>query len=117
MKFFSQLQAQRFNLKYDCSVRFPFEIELNNICGSSKLELLNTLSLKVPWSNGLTFVTLNTKAKKSFLPKKGLDISHLATELSGRAKDDYSSIVVQKIQIKTPVQSETFVVSNQIIGP
>lgn len=102
-------------MKYDCSVRFPFEIELNNSFGSSKLELLNTLSLKVPWSNNLTFVTLNTKSKGGFLPIKGLDINDLSKELSGRSKDDYSSTVVQKIQIKTPVQTETFIVSNIFI--
>lgn len=75
------------------------------------------MSLKVPWSNGLTFITLNTKSKESFLPKKGLDISYLATELSGRARDDFSSVVVQKIQIKTPIQSETFIVSNKCYKP
>lgn len=98
-------------MKHDSSVRLPFEIELNNSCESSKLALLNTLSVKVSWSNNLTFITLNTKSKGSSLPIKGLDISYLATELSGRKKDDYSSTVVQKIQIMTPVQTETFIVS------
>lgn len=99
-------------MKHDSSVRLPFEIELNNSCESSKLALLNTLSLKVSWSNNLTFLTLNTKSKGSSLPIRGLDISYLATELSGRKKDDYSFTVVQKIQIMTPVQTETFIVSH-----
>lgn len=105
-----QLQVQRFDLKYGSSVRLPFEIQLNNTCESSKLALLNTLSLKVPWSNNLTFITLNTKSK-GFLPLKGMDISHLATELSGRGNHDYSDTVVQKIQIMTPIQTDTFIVS------
>lgn len=106
------MQAERFNLKYDSSVRLPFEIQLNNTCESSKLALLNTLSFKVPWSNNLTFIALNTKAKENnLLQIKGVDISYLATELSGREEDDYSSTVIQKIQIKTPVQTDTFIVS------
>lgn len=76
------------------------------------MTLLNTSSFKVPWSNNLTFITLNTKSKESCLPKKGMDISFLATELSGRGKNDYSSTVMQKLQIKTPVQTETFIVRN-----
>lgn len=98
-------------MKFDSSVRLPFEIELNNTCDFSKLALLNSLSVKVSWSNSLTFITLNTKSKGNSLPIKGLDISYLATELSGRRKDDYSSTLVQKIQIMTPVQTETFIVS------
>lgn len=110
--FILQLQAQRFNLLYDSNVRLPFEVELNNTCESNKLSLLNTLSMKVPWSGNLTFLTLNTKSKESCLPtKKGLDISYLSTELSGRGNDDYSSTVIQKLQIITPIQTETFVVS------
>jgi len=98
-------------LKYDSNVRLPFEIKLNNNCESSKLALSNTTSFKVPWTNNLTFIVMNTKAKKNcLLPIKGVDISYLATELSGRGKDDYSSTVMQKIQIKTPVQTETFIV-------
>lgn len=99
-------------MKYDSSVRLPFEIEFNNTCESSKLALLNNLSVKVSWSNNLTFITFNTTSKGSNLPIKGLDISYLATELSGRGKDDYSPTVVQKIQIMTPVQTETFIVSH-----
>lgn len=76
--------------------------------------LIDTLSLKVPWSNNLTFMTLSTKSKKMFLPSKGMDISYLATDLSGRGKDDYSSTIVQKIQIMTPVQTETFLVSQNV---
>lgn len=105
-----QLQVQRFDLKYGSNVRLPFEIQLNNTCESSKLALLNSLSLKVPWSNNLTFITLNTKSK-GVLPLKGMDISHLATELSGRGKHDYSGTIVQKIQIMTPIQTDTFIVS------
>lgn len=78
------------------------------------MTLLNTLSFKVPWSSNLTFITLNTKTKESCLPKKGVNISSLATELSGRGKNDYSSTVVQKIQIKTPIQTEMFIVSNNL---
>jgi len=76
--------------------------------------MLNNLSLKVPWSGNLTFITLNTKSKGSCLPKKGLDISYLSTELSGRGKSDYTSTIVQKLQIITPVQSETFIVSDNL---
>lgn len=76
------------------------------------MALLNRLSIKVPWSNNLTFLTLTTKSKSDSLPTKGLDVSCLATQLSGRGKDDYSSSVVQKIQIVTPVQTETFIVSH-----
>lgn len=76
--------------------------------------MLNNLSLKVPWSGNLTFITLNTKSKGSCLPKKGLDISYLSTELSGRGKNDYTSTIVQKLQIITPVQSETFIVSDNL---
>lgn len=114
MHFLFQLQVQRFTLKYDSSVRLPFEIQLNNTCESNQLTLLNTSSFKVPWSNNLTFITLSTKSKESYLPKKGMDISFLATELSGRGKNDFSSTVMQKLQIKTPVQTETFIVSHQL---
>jgi len=71
--------------------------------------------MKVPWSGNLTFITLNTKSKGSCLPKKDLDISYLSTELSGRGKNDYSSTTVQKLQIITPVQTETFTVSLKFI--
>lgn len=74
--------------------------------------MLNTSSIKIPWSNNLTFITLNTKSKERFLPKK-VDISYLETELSGRGKDDYSPTIIQKIQIKTPIQTEAFIVSQQ----
>jgi hypothetical protein len=67
--------------------------------------------MKVPWSGNLTFITLNTKSKGSFLPTKGLDIGFLSTELSGRGKNDYSSTILQKLQIITPVKTETFIVS------
>lgn len=86
-------------------------MELKNTCDFSKLALINTSSFKVPWSNNLTFITLNTKSKERFLPTKGLDISYLSTELSGRSKDDFSPTIVQKIQIVTPNQTETFIVS------
>lgn len=98
-------------MKYDSSVRLPFEIELNNLRESSKLALLNTLSFKVPWSNNLTFMTLSTKFKKHSLTTKGIDISLLATDFSGRGQDDYSSSVLHKIKIITPVQTESFLVS------
>jgi len=71
--------------------------------------------MKVPWSGNLTFITLNTKSKGSFLPKNGLDISYLSTELSGREKNDHTSTIVQKVQIVTPVQTETFIVSLKLI--
>lgn len=87
---------------------------MKNTCDSSKLALIDTSSFKVPWSNNLTFITLNTKSKKRFLPTKGLDISYLSTELSGRGKDDFSPTIVQKIQIVTPNQTETFIVSYNI---
>uniref|UniRef100_A0A2S2R5G1 Nuclear pore complex protein Nup98-Nup96 n=1 Tax=Sipha flava TaxID=143950 RepID=A0A2S2R5G1_9HEMI len=103
------LQAQRFNLKYGSSIRIPFEVKLNNSCESSKLALLDTSSLKIPWSYNLSFISLNTKSKESFMSSKGIDISYLATELSGRGKDDYSPTVVQKIQILTPLPTETFI--------
>jgi len=99
-------------LLYNSNVRLPFEVELDNTCESSKLALSNNLSTKVPWSGNLTFITLNTKSKGSSLPKKGLDISYLSTELSGRSKNDSSSTIVQKLQIITPVQTETFIVSH-----
>lgn len=88
---------------------------LSNFCESNKLKLLNALSIKVPWSNGLTFVALSTKSK-GHLPAKGMDISHLSTELSGRKNDDCSSTVIQKIQIMTPVQTETFTVNQYFTG-
>ncbi|XP_050438636.1 nuclear pore complex protein Nup98-Nup96-like isoform X2 [Adelges cooleyi] len=103
------LQAQRHSLKYDASIRMPFELNLKHTKKSTKLALLNTLSFKVPWSNNLTFVTLNTKSKRGFLPTKGLDISYVATDLSGRSNDDYSPTVIQKVKIVTPAQTETFV--------
>lgn len=106
-----QIQVQRYKLKYNCSICLPFGVNLNTTCESRNLALLKTLSFKVPWSNNLTCITLNTKSKESFLPTKGLDISYLATELSGRVKNDHSSTVFQKIQIMTPVQTETFIVS------
>lgn len=87
-------------------------MKLNNSCESSKLALLDTSSLKIPWSNNLTFISLNTKSKKSFISSKEIDISYLATELSGRGKDDYSPTVVQKIQILTPLPTETFIVNH-----
>lgn len=65
----------------------------------------------MPWSSDLTFITLNTKYKEVNSQTKGVDVSHLATELSGRGKDDYSSMVVQKIKIMTPIQTETLIVS------
>lgn len=71
--------------------------------------------MKVPWSGNLTFITLNTKSKGSCLPKKGLDIGNLSTELSGRKKNDYSPTILQKLQIITPDQTETFIVSRVII--
>jgi hypothetical protein len=46
------------------------------------------------------------------MSSKGIDISYLATELSGRGKDDYSPTVVQKIQILTPLPTETFIVNH-----
>jgi len=101
-------------LLHNSSVRLPFEVELKNTCESSKLAILDNLSLKVPWSGNLTFITLNTKSKGSCLPKKGLDISYLSTELSGRGTNDYTSTIVQKLQIITPVQSETFIVSDYL---
>jgi len=68
--------------------------------------------MKVPWSGNLTFITLSTKSKGNYLPTKGLDISYLSTELSGRGIDDYSPTVLQKLQIITPVQTEAFIVSH-----
>lgn len=68
--------------------------------------------MKVPWSGNLTFITVNSKSNGSCLPKKGLDISYLSTELSGRRKNDSSSTIVQKLQIITPVQTETFIVNH-----
>ncbi|VVC35530.1 Hypothetical protein CINCED_3A011775 [Cinara cedri] len=103
------LQAQRFSLKYNPNIRLPFEVKFKNSCNFSKLALINTSSFKVPWSNNLTFLTLNTKSKERFLTSKRLDISHLSTELSGRGHDECSPTIVQKIQIVTPNQTETFI--------
>ncbi|XP_050535736.1 nuclear pore complex protein Nup98-Nup96 [Daktulosphaira vitifoliae] len=102
------LQAKRYSLKYDASVRIPFEEEFKNIHKSNKLALLKSVFFKVPWSNNLTFVTINTKSKQNFLQSKKLDISCLSTDLSGRVNDDYSSTIIQKIKIMTPTQTETF---------
>jgi len=99
-------------LLYNSNVRLPFEVEVDTTCEPSNLALSYNLSTKIPWSGNLTFITLNTKSKESCLPKKGLDISYLSTELSGRAKNDASSTIVQKLQIITPVQTETFIVSH-----
>lgn len=100
---------------YNSGIRLPFEVDFNSTCESSKFSLLNNLSIKVSWSGNLTFIALNTKSKESCLPKKGLDISYLSTELSGRGKNDYTSTIVQKLQIITPVQTETFTVSLKLI--
>lgn len=96
---------------YHRSVRLPFKLELNTTRESSRFKYLNNLSVKVSWSGNLTFTTLNTKSKESCLPKKGLDISYLSTELSGRGINDFSPTILQKLQIITPFQTETFTVS------